>query len=217
MRGNCIKNIHKGNPDMAFDNKNKITVLFSVYSPSLRYYLCLQLRDDVVSGRLPCSFATHTVLGSYTVQSELGDYDPEELGSDYISELRFAPNQTKELEEKVMELHKTYKLVLASLPKLSLYCQTQLLIQSWARQECTAQLYTELHRRMNNGQKSKLVKVAGARKVIIECDVDEHINIYCISSQSFSHLHFRGWTVKSQPQQTSFSELVAMKAPPCVA
>ncbi|XP_035994383.1 band 4.1-like protein 3b isoform X16 [Fundulus heteroclitus] len=74
-----------------------------------RYYLCLQLRDDVVSGRLPCSFATHTVLGSYTVQSELGDYDPDELGSDYISEIRFAPNQTKELEEKVMELHKTYK------------------------------------------------------------------------------------------------------------
>ncbi|XP_075953507.1 band 4.1-like protein 3 isoform X5 [Anarhichas minor] len=74
-----------------------------------RYYLCLQLRDDVVSGRLPCSFATHTVLGSYAVQSELGDYDPEELGSDYISELRVAPNQTKELEEKVMELHKTYK------------------------------------------------------------------------------------------------------------
>lgn len=89
-------------------------------SSSLRYYLCLQLRDDVVSGRLPCSFATHTVLGSYTAQSELGDYDPEELGSDYISELRFAPNQTKELEEKVMELHKTYKLVSVSLPRLSL-------------------------------------------------------------------------------------------------
>lgn len=80
---------------------------FSLSNP--RYYLCLQLRDDVVSGRLPCSFATHTVLGSYTAQSELGDYDPEELASDYISELRFAPNQTKELEEKVMELHKTYK------------------------------------------------------------------------------------------------------------
>ncbi|XP_072567431.1 band 4.1-like protein 3a isoform X7 [Paramormyrops kingsleyae] len=74
-----------------------------------RYYLCLQLRDDIVSGRLPCSFATHTVLGSYTVQSELGDYDPEELGVDYVSEFRFAPNQTKELEEKVMDLHKNYK------------------------------------------------------------------------------------------------------------
>lgn len=84
---------------------------FFPLSSCIRYYLCLQLRDDVVSGRLPCSFATHTVLGSYTAQSELGDYDPEEMGSDYISELRIAPNQTKELEEKVMELHKTYKLV----------------------------------------------------------------------------------------------------------
>ncbi|XP_022621460.1 band 4.1-like protein 3 isoform X2 [Seriola dumerili] len=74
-----------------------------------RYFLCLQLRQDIVSGRLPCSFATHTVLGSYTVQSELGDYDPDECGSDYISELCFAPNQTKEIEEKIMELHKTYR------------------------------------------------------------------------------------------------------------
>ncbi|KAJ8011076.1 hypothetical protein DPEC_G00054430 [Dallia pectoralis] len=72
-----------------------------------RYQLCLQLRDDVVSGRLPCSFATHAVLGSYTVQSELGDYDPEETV--YGGELRFAPSQTKGLEDKVMELHKTYK------------------------------------------------------------------------------------------------------------
>ncbi|XP_030253772.1 protein 4.1-like isoform X12 [Sparus aurata] len=74
-----------------------------------RYFLCLQLRQDIVSGRLPCSFATHTVLGSYTVQSELGDYDPDECGSDYVSELCFAPNQTKEMEEKIMELHKTYR------------------------------------------------------------------------------------------------------------
>ncbi|XP_029385495.1 band 4.1-like protein 3a [Echeneis naucrates] len=74
-----------------------------------RYFLCLQLRQDIVSGRLPCSFATHTVLGSYTVQSELGDYDPDECGSDYISELCFAPNQTKEMEEKIMELHRTYR------------------------------------------------------------------------------------------------------------
>lgn len=44
-----------------------------------RYFLCLQLRQDIISGRLPCSFATHTILGSYTVQSELGDYDPGTL------------------------------------------------------------------------------------------------------------------------------------------
>uniref|UniRef100_A0A8C0D661 Protein 4.1 n=1 Tax=Balaenoptera musculus TaxID=9771 RepID=A0A8C0D661_BALMU len=74
-----------------------------------RYYLCLQLRDDIVSGRLPCSFVTLATLGSYTVQSELGDYDPDECGSDYISEFRFAPNHTKELEDKVIELHKSHR------------------------------------------------------------------------------------------------------------
>uniref|UniRef100_A0A2K5I549 FERM domain-containing protein n=1 Tax=Colobus angolensis palliatus TaxID=336983 RepID=A0A2K5I549_COLAP len=74
-----------------------------------RYYLCLQLRDDIVSGRLPCSFVTLALLGSYTVQSELGDYDADECGSDYISEFRFAPNHTKELEDKVIELHKSHR------------------------------------------------------------------------------------------------------------
>ncbi|XP_066443904.1 band 4.1-like protein 1 isoform X2 [Eleutherodactylus coqui] len=74
-----------------------------------RYYLCLQLRADIISGRLPCSFVTHALLGSYTVQAELGDYDPEENQGNYVSELRFSPNQTRELEERVMELHKTYR------------------------------------------------------------------------------------------------------------
>ncbi|XP_019638951.1 PREDICTED: protein 4.1-like isoform X12 [Branchiostoma belcheri] len=74
-----------------------------------RYQLSLQIRDDILKGRLPCSFVTHALLGSYIVQSELGDYDPEEHSADYLSEFKFAPNQTKELEEKVMELHKTHK------------------------------------------------------------------------------------------------------------
>ncbi|XP_042544475.1 protein 4.1 isoform X15 [Dipodomys spectabilis] len=74
-----------------------------------RYYLCLQLRQDIVEGRLPCSFATLALLGSYTIQSELGDYDSELHGVDYVSDFKLAPNQTKELEEKVMELHKSYR------------------------------------------------------------------------------------------------------------
>uniref|UniRef100_A0A9J8DBM9 Erythrocyte membrane protein band 4.1-like 3b n=1 Tax=Cyprinus carpio carpio TaxID=630221 RepID=A0A9J8DBM9_CYPCA len=95
-----------------------------------RYYLCLQLRDDVVSGRLPCSFSTHAVLGSYTVQSELGDYDSELQGSAHLSDMRLAPNQTKELEEKVLELHRSCKgmtpaeadmLFLENTKKLSMY------------------------------------------------------------------------------------------------
>ncbi|XP_021403799.2 band 4.1-like protein 1 isoform X14 [Lonchura striata] len=74
-----------------------------------RYYLCLQLRADIITGRLPCSFVTHALLGSYAVQAELGDHDTEEHVGNYVSELRFAPNQTRELEERIMELHKTYR------------------------------------------------------------------------------------------------------------
>ncbi|XP_051554563.1 band 4.1-like protein 3 isoform X2 [Myxocyprinus asiaticus] len=95
-----------------------------------RYYLCLQLRDDVVSGRLPCSFATLSLLGSYTVQSEVGDYDADLQGPGYVSDVRLAPDQTKDLEEKVMELHRSYKgmspaeaemLFLENAKKLSMY------------------------------------------------------------------------------------------------
>ncbi|CAG2114737.1 unnamed protein product [Medioppia subpectinata] len=74
-----------------------------------RYLLCLQIRNDILSGRLPCSFVTHAMLGSYLAQSELGDFEPEEHGSNYLSEFRFAPNQTHELEEKVCELHKQHR------------------------------------------------------------------------------------------------------------
>uniref|UniRef100_A0A8C9DLZ8 Erythrocyte membrane protein band 4.1 like 2 n=1 Tax=Prolemur simus TaxID=1328070 RepID=A0A8C9DLZ8_PROSS len=74
-----------------------------------RYLLCLQLRQDIASGHLPCSLATHALLGSYTLQAELGDYDPEVHSNIDLSEYQFAPTQTKELEEKVIELHKTHR------------------------------------------------------------------------------------------------------------
>uniref|UniRef100_A0A3P8T3H6 Protein 4.1 n=1 Tax=Amphiprion percula TaxID=161767 RepID=A0A3P8T3H6_AMPPE len=74
-----------------------------------RYFLCLQLRKDIMRGVLPCSFVTLSLLGSYTAQSELGEYDPELHGSDYVKDLSLAPGQNKELEEKVMELHRTYR------------------------------------------------------------------------------------------------------------
>uniref|UniRef100_A0A493T6Z3 Erythrocyte membrane protein band 4.1 like 2 n=1 Tax=Anas platyrhynchos platyrhynchos TaxID=8840 RepID=A0A493T6Z3_ANAPP len=84
-----------------------------------RYFLCLQLRQDIASGRLPCSFVTHALLGSYILQAEMGDHDPEEHHGDYISEFQFAPNQTQEMEEKVAELHKTHRSVRYSVMKLN--------------------------------------------------------------------------------------------------
>ncbi|XP_011674342.1 protein 4.1 isoform X10 [Strongylocentrotus purpuratus] len=76
-----------------------------------RYFLCLQIRDDILRGRLPCSLVTHALLGSYVVQSELGDFDADKHGIDtaYLGQFRFAPERKKELDEKVMELHKTHR------------------------------------------------------------------------------------------------------------
>uniref|UniRef100_A0A3P9C3Z6 Erythrocyte membrane protein band 4.1 like 2 n=1 Tax=Maylandia zebra TaxID=106582 RepID=A0A3P9C3Z6_9CICH len=75
-----------------------------------RYLLCLQLREDVASGRLPCSFVTHALLGSYTLQAEIGDYEPDQPRPlDFISQLTFAPNQNKEMEEKILELYKSHR------------------------------------------------------------------------------------------------------------
>ncbi|NXG75348.1 EPB41 protein, partial [Baryphthengus martii] len=103
------KQVHGGPWDFTFNVKFYPPDPAQLTEDITRYYLCLQLRQDIITGRLPCSFATLALLGSYTVQSELGDYDPELHGPDYISEFKLAPNQTKELEEKVVELHKTYR------------------------------------------------------------------------------------------------------------
>ncbi|XP_060916022.1 protein 4.1 isoform X3 [Labrus mixtus] len=95
-----------------------------------RYYLCLQLRKDILQGRLPCSFVTLALLGSYALQSELGEHDPEVHGSEYAKELKMAQGQTKELEDKMMELHQTYRamspaqadmMFLENAKKLSMY------------------------------------------------------------------------------------------------
>nr|XP_033811268.1 protein 4.1 isoform X29 [Geotrypetes seraphini] len=103
------KQVHGGSLNFTFNVKFYPPDPSQLTEDITRYYLCLQLRQDIINGRLPCSFATLALLGSYTVQSEVGDYDADLHGTDYIREFKLAPNQTKELEEKVMELHKSYR------------------------------------------------------------------------------------------------------------
>ncbi|XP_056331625.1 protein 4.1b isoform X2 [Danio aesculapii] len=74
-----------------------------------RYFLCLHLRKDILIGRLPCPSDVLALLGSYTVQSTLGDYDPNLHKNNYVRKIVLAPNQSEELEEKVMQLHATYR------------------------------------------------------------------------------------------------------------
>ncbi|XP_060756137.1 protein 4.1b isoform X2 [Neoarius graeffei] len=74
-----------------------------------RYLLCLQLRKDILTDRLPCPSDMLAVLGSYVIQSEFGDYNPELHGKEFFSSIPLGPSQTPELEEKVTELHRTLK------------------------------------------------------------------------------------------------------------
>jgi len=61
------------------------------------------------------------LLGSCTVQSELGEYDVAEHGTgiDYLREIEFAPEQTDELLMKIAEMHQTQ---LASVDSLIICC-----------------------------------------------------------------------------------------------
>ncbi|XP_060057253.1 band 4.1-like protein 4A isoform X2 [Erinaceus europaeus] len=72
-----------------------------------RYQFFLQVKQDVLQGRLPCPVNIAGQLGAYAIQSELGDYDPFKHTAGYVSEYRFVPDQKEELEEAIERIHKT--------------------------------------------------------------------------------------------------------------
>ncbi|KAL3289334.1 hypothetical protein HHI36_022772 [Cryptolaemus montrouzieri] len=72
-----------------------------------RYQFFLQVKQDILQGRLPVSTELATELGAYVLQSELGDYDPRVHLPGYVSEFKFISNQSLELESRICELHKT--------------------------------------------------------------------------------------------------------------
>ncbi|XP_042217497.1 tyrosine-protein phosphatase non-receptor type 4-like isoform X3 [Homarus americanus] len=74
-----------------------------------RYHVFLQLRRDVLEGRLGAQPSTAALLASYALQSELGDYSSDEHGNTYLADMRLVPNQCEDLEKKILELHKLHK------------------------------------------------------------------------------------------------------------
>ncbi|KAG9263038.1 band 4.1-like protein 4A [Astyanax mexicanus] len=72
-----------------------------------RYQFFLQVKQDVLQGRLPCAFNISTQMAALAIQSELGDYDPYRHVSGYVSEYRFVPDQKEDLEEAIEQIHKT--------------------------------------------------------------------------------------------------------------
>ena len=65
----------------------------SRYSPpsAPRYHYFLQLKTDVVEGRLRCNHEQAIVLASYSLQAEFGDHDPEKHTAEYLKDFPLLP------------------------------------------------------------------------------------------------------------------------------
>uniref|UniRef100_A0A8I5N5J5 Tyrosine-protein phosphatase non-receptor type n=1 Tax=Papio anubis TaxID=9555 RepID=A0A8I5N5J5_PAPAN len=85
-----------------------------------RYQYFLQIKQDILTGRLPCPSNTAALLASFAVQSELGDYDQSENLSGYLSDYSFIPNQPQDFEKEIAKLHQQHMLKIV---KISFKCK----------------------------------------------------------------------------------------------
>ncbi|XP_072540167.1 FERM, ARHGEF and pleckstrin domain-containing protein 2 isoform X1 [Salminus brasiliensis] len=71
-----------------------------------RYLFSLQMKRDLMEGRLHCTENTAALLASHLVQSEIGDYD-DVADRDFLKLNKVLPHQ-EHLQEKIMELHRRH-------------------------------------------------------------------------------------------------------------
>ncbi|XP_055624890.1 uncharacterized protein LOC129767746 isoform X1 [Toxorhynchites rutilus septentrionalis] len=71
-----------------------------------RYQFFLQLKQDLLEGKLDCPDPQAAELAALALQSELGDYDESIHTAATVSEFRFVPNQTEDLEIMILEEYK---------------------------------------------------------------------------------------------------------------
>lgn len=74
-----------------------------------RFFLSLQIRNNIVQEKITCSDENYAILGSFLVQSEFGNFDPEKHRDGYLNDFKFAPKPTPELINRLSELHKERK------------------------------------------------------------------------------------------------------------
>jgi len=71
-----------------------------------RYQFFLQLKQDLYTGRLHCEYDTLIELCALALQSELGDYEPDTHSPGTVSEFRFIPTQSEQMEVDIFDKYK---------------------------------------------------------------------------------------------------------------
>uniref|UniRef100_A0A671T0H0 FERM, ARHGEF and pleckstrin domain-containing protein 2 n=1 Tax=Sinocyclocheilus anshuiensis TaxID=1608454 RepID=A0A671T0H0_9TELE len=71
-----------------------------------RYLFSLQIKRDLIEGRLNCTENTAALLASHLVQSEIGDYD-DIADREFLKINKLLPYQER-VQEKIMEIHRRH-------------------------------------------------------------------------------------------------------------
>ncbi|XP_048390229.1 tyrosine-protein phosphatase non-receptor type 4 isoform X1 [Stegostoma tigrinum] len=104
------KQLKRGSPhNLNFRVKFFVTDLNKLQEEYTRYQYFLQLKQDILSGRLPCPYNIAALLASYSVQSELGDYNISEHLPGYLADYSFISNQPQDFEKEIAKLHQQHR------------------------------------------------------------------------------------------------------------
>ncbi|KAM6970309.1 tyrosine-protein phosphatase non-receptor type 4 [Aplochiton taeniatus] len=103
------KQLKRGSPhSLAFRVKFFVTDPGKLQEEYTRYQYFLQLKQDILTGRLPCPHNTAALLASYAVQSELGDCNDSDHAPGYLSEYSFISSPPQGFDKEVNKHHQQH-------------------------------------------------------------------------------------------------------------
>ncbi|XP_061782581.1 tyrosine-protein phosphatase non-receptor type 4 [Nerophis lumbriciformis] len=103
------KQLKRGSPhNLSFRVKFFVADPGKLQEEYTRYQYFLQIKQDILTGRLPCPHNTAALLASYAVQSELGDYNETEHPLGYLSDYCFISNPPQDFHKEVAKHHQQH-------------------------------------------------------------------------------------------------------------
>lgn len=97
-----------------------ITNVSFIKDEMTRYHFFLQLKMDVIEGRILCDADQAVLLASYSMQAEFGDHDLEKHTSEYLKDFQLFPKQLIAIQGRLESLTEAVicqHLALAGLPQ----------------------------------------------------------------------------------------------------